>query len=74
MAVEYLDNKAIFRETVTIEEAEELFNWLLSKGEAEIDMTECSHIHTSVLQIILLFKPKLNLPDDSDFKKWIKGE
>lgn len=75
MAIEYLENKAIFKEVVTIEEAEELFNWLLSQDEVEIDMTECIHIHTAILQLIHLFKSKLKLKlsADSDLQTWITG-
>lgn len=70
MPVEFKENKAAFTDTVTIEEAESLFEWLLDVSKPEIEMTDCNHIHTSVLQLIAIFKPKIKLPEDEEFKIW----
>lgn len=72
MAVKFKENKAIFTEVATIEEAEKVFEWILTVKEPVIDMTECSHMHTSVLQLLTLFKPDMELPEDEELKQWIK--
>lgn len=72
MAVEFIENKAIFKNTVTIEEAEAVFEWLLREKDVEVDMIECEHIHTAVFQILAILKPKILLPKDEELKKWIE--
>lgn len=73
MALEFKKNKAIFKEIVNVEEAEPLFEWFLKVKKPEVDMTECSHIHTAVLQLLMIFKPKLILPKDEGLKLWLIG-
>ncbi|MGB9891857.1 hypothetical protein [Thermodesulfovibrio yellowstonii] len=70
MPIEFGENRAVFRDVVTIEDAEPLFEWLLNIEEATVDMSECEHIHTAVLQLILLFVKKLKLQDSEKFNMW----
>lgn len=73
MPVEFKESTAIFTETVTVEDAEKIFEWFLTAKEPVVDMTECLHIHTSVLQMLAIFKPHVKLPDDENLKLWIKS-
>ncbi|BAU22811.1 hypothetical protein THC_0415 [Caldimicrobium thiodismutans] len=62
-----------FIDIVTIEDTETLFNWFLEKKQGKIDMSKCRHIHTAILQLLMIFKPKIEkLPEDNDLKKWIE--
>jgi len=53
MAIKYKKNKALFRDLVSVEEAEALLEWLQKTKHAIIDFTEASHIHTAVIQVLL---------------------
>lgn len=67
MPIEFAENRAILKDIVTIEDAEPLFEWLLHIDEATIDMSRCEHIHTAILQLILLFEQKLKLQGSEKF-------
>lgn len=73
MGVEFRDNVAIFTQTISVEEAERVFEWLLETEEPIVDLKECFHIHTALLQALLLVKPKLVLPEEEEFRAWLEA-
>ncbi len=73
MALEIKNSTLKFIDLVTIEDAESLFNRLLEKKKVRIDMSQCRHIHTAVLQLLMVFSPEIEkLPEDDDLKIWIE--
>ncbi|MBD3767392.1 MAG: hypothetical protein IE928_05475 [Gammaproteobacteria bacterium] len=46
-------------ERCPVELAEELFAWLVGKPTRKIDASACQDMHTAVLQVLLLCRPKL---------------
>jgi ABC-type transporter Mla MlaB component len=70
MPVEIKKKEAKLTGVVTIEEAEELFNFFLEK-KPKVDLSEVEHIHTACLQLLLVFKPEIiALPQDKELARW----
>lgn len=59
MGIEFEENVAKLLGTISIEETEGLFNWLLETKDAKIDVSQLDHLHTSVFQLLLIFKPNI---------------
>ncbi len=59
MAIEYQGDTAILKGICTIEEAEDFFEWLKNEPSPCVNMEEMEHIHTAILQGILLVKPTI---------------
>ena len=51
MAIEYKKNQALFRDVVSVEEAEGLLEWLQKKPSAKVDFSACAHLHPANLQV-----------------------
>jgi hypothetical protein len=59
MAVTYNDNTAIFTGNCSVEEAENLAEWLKNTKDPKIELAGMEHIHTAILQCILYFQPEI---------------
>jgi hypothetical protein len=66
MAITYDEHTAWFEEHCSIEEADALFAWVRSKiSEAvpfRLDLSRCVHLHTALLQIVLLAPGQIVAP------------
>lgn len=73
MAIEFKKTLAVFTEFVGVEEAEALLDWLLKNPKGRINLTDCTHIHASSLQVLMAVKPTIATePEDEDLAMWIK--
>jgi hypothetical protein len=55
-----------------VEDAEPLLQLLQATTEARCDWTRCSHLHTAVLQVVLVARPALIGPcGESWIERWI---
>ncbi len=73
MGVEIKKSKAYFINTVTVEEAEDVFNWFLKQKKPKVDLSKCKHLHSAVLQLFLIFKPEIiKFPEDEELKVWLE--
>lgn len=59
MAIRYLKKHAVFDGHVSVEEAEGLAQWLSGRASPAVDLAKCEHVHASVLQLLLLWRPTL---------------
>ena len=58
-----------------VDEAEPLHRMLLSVPSAQVDWTQCSHVHSAILQLILAARPMINGPCGDPFvDRWISGK
>jgi hypothetical protein len=58
-----------------VDEAEPLHRMLLSDRTAQLDWTQCSHLHSAILQLILAAQPSLTGPcGDPVVNRWISGK
>lgn len=49
----------------TIEEAEDLHRWLGEQPGAQVDLRPCTHLHAALLQLLLVWRPRVMLPEDA---------
>jgi hypothetical protein len=74
MAIEYKKNQAIFRDVVSVEEAEGLLEWLQKKPSAKVDLSACAHLHPANLQVLMAARPTISAwPRDAAFAEWIES-
>jgi hypothetical protein len=57
--IHYSKDTAILGKTLSVELAEELFAWLIAKPNRKVDASKCESMHTAVLQVLLLCRPRL---------------
>jgi hypothetical protein len=56
-----------------VEDAEPLLQLLEATPQASCDWTQCSHVHTAVLQVLLMARPTLVGPcGDPWVEQWIR--
>ena len=60
MPIEFKRNRAIFRDDVSVEEAEGLLEWLQNRSTAKVDLSACSHLHTANVQVLMTAKAGIN--------------
>ena len=71
MPVEIKKKEAKLTGVLGIEEAEELFNFLVEKKKPKVDLSELEHLHTACLQLLLVFKPEIiAFPQDKELALW----
>jgi hypothetical protein len=74
MAIEYKKNLAVFSDVVSVEEAEALLEWLQKKNNARIDLSACTHMHPSNLQVLMAAKPVISAwPEDIGLATWLRS-
>lgn len=73
MAIEFRKNQAIFRDVVSVDEAEGLLEWLQNKPSARIDLTGCTHLHPANLQVMMATKCRIaSWPADENLYAWLE--
>lgn len=73
MAIEYKKTQAIFRDVVSVDEAEGLLEWLQNKPAAKIHLGACTHLHPANLQVMMAAKVRIIAwPDDVDLCAWLE--
>jgi hypothetical protein len=66
------DGTIVLHGSCSVDEAEPLHRMLLSAQSAAVDWTQCTHLHTAILQIILAARPTINTPCGDPFvDRWI---
>jgi hypothetical protein len=74
MAIEFRKNLAVFREVVSVEEAEYLLEWLQKKPAAKADFSACDHVHPANLQVLMAAGVTVTAwPADQSFASWLQS-
>lgn len=74
MAIEYKKNVALFKETVSVEEAEDLLQWIQKHPRGKADFSACTHLHAATLQVLMAARiPVAAWPQDDNFKTWLNA-
>lgn len=72
MAIEFKKNLAVFSDFIGVEEAEALLEWLLKNPKGKINLSDCTHIHASSLQVLMAVKPTISVePKETDLAMWL---
>lgn len=74
MTIQYKKNQAVFRDVVSVEEAEALLEWLQKKPAARVDLGACSHVHPVNLQVLMTAQPTVSAwPTDTGLATWLQS-
>ena len=74
MTIQYKKNQAVFRDVVSVEEAEALLEWLQKKPAARVDLGACSHVHPANLQVLMTAQPTVSAwPTDTGLATWLQS-
>ncbi len=57
MPVTYLKTVARLEGACDVEEAEGLLEWLQEHPKGKLNLKECEHLHSAVLQVLLALRP-----------------
>jgi len=56
----------------SVEEAEELLQWLQNTPGGRVNLKRCEHLHAAVLQSLLAVRPGVSVgPDDAFLARWV---
>ncbi len=73
MAIEFKKKLALFGETVGVEDAETLLEWLQGKANARVDLSACVHLHPANIQVLLASKAQISAwPKDQVLHAWLQ--
>jgi hypothetical protein len=73
MPIEFKKNRALFRDEVSIEEAEGLLEWLQTRPAAKADLSACNHLHTANLQVLMAAKTAVSSwPTNAELRAWLE--
>ena len=73
MPIEFKKTRAVFRDVVSVEEAEGLLEWLQTRPAAKVDLSACSHLHTANLQVLMVAKTAISSwPKDAELRAWLE--
>jgi hypothetical protein len=73
MPIEFKKNRALFRDEVSVEEAEGLLEWLQTRSTAKVDLSALSHLHTANLQVLMTAKAIISSwPKNADLRAWLE--
>jgi hypothetical protein len=64
MPVRFRGNTAYLRGTCTVEDGEPLLAWCLEREAPRVNLKECRHLHTAVLQVLLVAEARLATPPE----------
>ena len=74
MPIVYGGDTAQFLEVCVVDEALDLLEWLRGQPHAKIDLESCTHLHSSLFQLILATRPKMVCPPDDPFLCRVLGD
>lgn len=58
---------------VSVEEADQLLVWLCNHPNGSVDLSEATHIHAAVLQVLMATRPGVEAwPRDAEFSLWLQ--
>ena len=73
MPIEYKKKQVLFRDIVSVDEAEGLLEWLQNKPAAKVDLGGCTHLHPANLQVLMAAKSRISVwPNDANLRAWLE--
>jgi hypothetical protein len=72
MAIEYQKKAVLLSDTVGVEAAEELLEWLQKHPRGRVDLAACTHLHAANLQVLMAVRPTIGAwPKDANLRSWL---
>jgi hypothetical protein len=74
MTMAFKDEQVILSDSVGVEDAEALLDWLQKCPHARVDLSHCTHVHPANLQVLMAAGVKVSAwPDDGALSGWLKS-
>lgn len=72
MAMTYKKNLALFDDVISVEEAEDLLEWIQKNPKGKADLSRCTHLHAADLQVLMAANIAVAAwPQDDELKTWL---
>lgn len=72
MPIEFKKNLAVFKDVVSVEEAEVLLNWLQNNTTGKVNLASCTHLHPANLQVLMAAAANIVArPKDENLAGWL---
>jgi hypothetical protein len=73
MPVQYGEHCAWLKGICSVEEAEQIYEWLMRNSKGVVDLGEAEHLHAAVFQVLLALRAKVRgQPQDPFLACYIK--
>lgn len=75
MPITYKTNVVVMEGVCSIDEGDQLLQWLIEHPKGKINLKQVTHIHTALLQILLCLHPFVSiLPEDAKLRRlWLEA-
>jgi len=72
MTLIFKDTHVCFDDVCTVEEAVQLIEHLRAHNDAHVDLSGCSYLHTALVQLLLIARPRMaTSPCDPFLARWL---
>ena len=72
MPLVFTGNLLRFEDACTVEDATEFIEYLRNSESPEVDLSGCTYLHTALLQLLLLARPRIAAaPTDPFLARWV---
>jgi hypothetical protein len=73
MTMEFKKKLAVLSDTVGVEDAEGLLEWLQDKPNAKVDLAGCKHMHPANIQVLMACGTTVSAwPKDAELAGWLQ--
>ncbi len=73
MPIDYGPQRLVLHGIVTVDEAEELLEWLQAHPAATADLAACTHLHPANLQVLMAAACRVSAwPADAGLRVWLE--
>ncbi|MFP8968366.1 hypothetical protein ACKC9G_17420 [Pokkaliibacter sp. CJK22405] len=73
MPIHYKKKVAHLQGEISVEEAENLWQWLNEANKPGLNLSKCEHLHTANLQVLLACRPAItHWPENAELTAWLK--
>jgi hypothetical protein len=67
LPLELHEQSATLTGVINVDDIEPLVAWLRTATKPRINLRNCNHLHTGVVQALLLFRPRVSAPPTDTF-------
>jgi hypothetical protein len=72
MPLVFTGTRVRFEDVCAVDDALPLLDFFKANAAAEVDLSACTHLHTALLQLLLVARPKVSAPpDDATLARWV---
>ncbi|MDY7579164.1 hypothetical protein RGU70_12615 [Herbaspirillum sp. RTI4] len=74
MTIRYETDSVFFEDAISVDDAENLLQWLQENPQAKADFSACIHVHAANLQVLMAAHIQVTAwPRDDTLKIWLES-